>query len=96
MLSRKYLLHARTGLWLERVLLEERKNQRDAKYHLQRQQQLQLRRQRQQDSAAHEASRAAAASAEAAAKSTASVYNAERLQDVVGQLAALAFGAGLY
>ena len=40
MLSRKYLLHARTGLWLERVLLEERKNQRDAKYHLQRQQQL--------------------------------------------------------
>ena len=60
MLSRKYLLHARTGLWLERVLLEERKNQRDAKYHLQRQQQLQLRRQRQQDSAAHEASRAAA------------------------------------
>ena len=60
MLSRKYLLHARTGLWLERVLLEEGKNQRDAKYHLQRQQQLQLRRQRQQDSAAHEASRAAA------------------------------------
>ena len=60
MLSREYLLHARTGLWLERVLLEERKNQRDAKYHLQRQQQLQLRRQRQQDSAAHEASRAAA------------------------------------
>ena len=60
MLSREYLLHARTGLWLERVLLEERKNQRDAKYHLQRQQQLQLRRQRQQESAAHEASRAAA------------------------------------
>ena len=28
MLSRKYLLHARTGLWLERVLLEEGKNLR--------------------------------------------------------------------
>ena len=60
MLSREYLLHARTVLWLERVLLEEGKNQRVAKYHLQRQQQLKLRRQLQQESAAHEASRAAA------------------------------------
>ena len=60
MLSREYLLHARTVLWLERVPLEEGKKQRVAKYHLQRQQQLQLRRQLQQESAAHEASRAAA------------------------------------